>query len=70
MCSRAFKIIPLNFNRNDASAVRYSMIKIPPEYMFSEIIHFNRLLSHSKSLISFLFSKSSKTFPYRFKRLT
>lgn len=71
VCSRAFQIIPLNFNRNDASAGRYSIIKIPPEkYMFSEIIHFNRLLLHSKSLISFLFTKSPKTFPYRFKRLT
>lgn len=58
------------FNRNYASGVRYFMIMPPPEkYMFSEIMHFNRLLLHRKILISFLFNKSPKNFPHRLKRL-
>lgn len=68
---RAFKIMQLKFDRNNASGVRYFMTITPPEkYMFTEIMHFSRLLLHSKILISFFFNKSLKNFPHRLKRLT
>lgn len=46
------------------------MIKVSSENTLNEIIPFKIILSHSKSLISFLFNKVPKTSPYGFKRLT